>query len=976
MTRCTMTLALFFVALLLGGSVTSATPTSPLEGMLAVAELEAGCADHLLPLEKECTLLALNSDLALLLLPHGFQCPASLAASLEELERFDEGAGQYFLHLMEHPEAAEYMGTARVLYRHGHTVLLWCADETPVLTPASRARQHGLLQPIRIDPVPKAWSAAASLREAPRARTEFHPLIDEMVAAVTIPSYVGTWQTLDDFETRYYNTAGNEAASAWMYDLLESYGLDVEYFIHEQSGPRKNVVATLTGVVNPDQIVYMVGHFDSISESPQTSAPGADDNASGTNAFLEAARIMSNYMFQNTIKFVGFNGEEEGLYGSSAYVNYIASQGENVIGCYNFDMIAYAGVDPLPPDLVIYTNANSLVIAETLEDACLEYVPNDVEPVVLVEAMGSSDHGPFWDHGYKAICGIEEEAWGPDFCPWYHTTNDRIEQYPQDYPTYVTMAALAAVAQTAMPLQPDTPYLALEGYEIDDDAAGASQGNGNGILEYGETIELSMTLKNIGLPEASAVTGQLSTADPHTTLLVDQASFGTIPGSGGTASSSAPFVFAVSPDVPDQHVIAFELAISELPDTLAFDLTAAAPAVDVIAMEVDDTVGGDGDGIPEPGESVELILTLGNSGSAAAVNVMGTLTGGAFLTADPTAQSFGELVPDSQVPGGPFNVGIDPACPDLYTSLLTLHLTGELGFAASVPISFNIGDIFAEDMESGAPGWTHAAGGTGFSDEWHLETYRNHTYGGSTSWKCGGAGSADYGNLLHAILESSPFTLPANSILTFWHWMEAETSGAYPDYCYDGGLVEISIDGGAWESITPDGGYPYLIRTGSTPGPFASETPVFSGTHEWRQESFDLAGYAGSARIRFVFGSDGSATREGWYIDDARLTLTFSGAQESVAAEVLRLHPARLHSNATEVTLVLELPRSAEVSLRIFDASGRLVRTLLNVPLEPGQYPVHWDGRTRAGRPVGAGIYWARAQAGTVERATRLLIAR
>ena len=976
MTRCMMTLAILVGVLTLGPAPAWAEMAPPLEGTLAVAALEAGRADHLTSLEKECHLLALNSDLAVLLLPGGFQCPGALAGTLLDIEPYAEGVGQYFLHLMEHPQWAEYAGEVRVLHRQGHTLLLWCADETPVLTPASRARQHGLIQPIRIDPTPKAWSAAAPLPMRPRARTEFHPLIDEMVAAVTIPSYVGTWQTLDDFETRYYNTVQNEAASAWMYDLLESFGLDVEFFIHEQSGPRMNVVATHIGVVNPDQVVYMVGHFDSISESPQTSAPGADDNASGTNAFLEAARIMSNYMFHNTIKFVGFNGEEQGLYGSTAYTNYIAGIGENVIGCYNFDMIAYAGNDPLPPDLVIYTNTNSVEIAEILEDACLEYVPTGVEPVVLVEAMGSSDHAPFWNHGYKAICGIEEEAWGPDFCPWYHTTNDRIEQYPQDYPTCVTMAALAAVAHSAMPMQPDTPYLALEAYAIDDDATGASQGNGNGLIEYSEIIELTLTLKNIGIPEAVAVTGQLVTSDPHTTVLVDQASFGTIPGSGGTASSAAPFVFAVSPRVPDNHEIAFEFVISELPDTLDLELIALAPALGVVAVEVDDSVGGDGDGIPEPGETVALALTVGNDGSVAATNVQGTLAGGAFLTADPTAQSFGDLAPGAIVAAGPFSVEIDPACPALYTALLVLTLTGDLNFAAIEEISFNIGDIFADDMEGGAPGWTHTAGGTGFTDEWHLETYRNHTYGGSASWKCGGAGGADYGDLLHAVLESSPFTLPGNSVLSFWHWMEAETSSAYHDYCYDGGLVQISIDGGAWETIAPEGGYPYLIREGGTPGPFPAETPVFSGAHDWRAESFDLAGYAGGARVRFVFGSDGSATREGWYVDDLLLTLTYSGVEEASQARTLRLHPARPNPIAAEATLLLELPAAADVSLRVFDASGRFVRTLLDAPLAQGQHPVHWDGRTQAGQSVGAGVYWARVQAGGAERTTRLLIAR
>ncbi|MCA9728707.1 MAG: M20/M25/M40 family metallo-hydrolase, partial [Candidatus Eisenbacteria bacterium] len=145
-----------------------------------------------------------------------------------------------------------------------------------------------------------------------------------------------------------------------MYDVLTSYGLEVEFHVYQQSGPKKNVVATIPGTAHPEQVVYMTGHFDSVSPSAETSAPGADDNGSGTAAFLEAARVLAQYEFENTIKLVGFNGEEEGLVGSSAYVSAIANQGEQVIGCFNLDMVAYRGNDPGPADLYIYTDPSSL----------------------------------------------------------------------------------------------------------------------------------------------------------------------------------------------------------------------------------------------------------------------------------------------------------------------------------------------------------------------------------------------------------------------------------------------------------------------------------------------------------------------------------------------------------------------------------------------------------------------------------------
>ena len=192
------------------------------------------------------------------------------------------------------------------------------------------------------------------------------------------------------------------------------------------------------------------------------------------------------------------------------------------------------------------------------------------------------------------------------------------------------------------------------------------------------------------------------------------------------------------------------------------------------------------------------------------------------------------------------------------------------------------GDIvpaYLSDMEDGAPDWTHGVVLPGFNDQWHLTTQQNHTTGGTYSWKCGDTGTGAYGNLLDAGLVSPEYTIEAGSRLTFWQIMSAETSSSYPGYAYDGGLVEVSVNGGDWTQITPISGYPYLVRVGSTPGPFPAETPIFSGlTSGWEEVSFDLSGIAGDVRFRFRFGSDGSTAEEGWYLDDVLLVLGTGGA--------------------------------------------------------------------------------------------------
>jgi hypothetical protein len=190
--------------------------------------------------------------------------------------------------------------------------------------------------------------------------------------------------------------------------------------------------------------------------------------------------------------------------------------------------------------------------------------------------------------------------------------------------------------------------------------------------------------------------------------------------------------------------------------------------------------------------------------------------------------------------------------------------------------------------------------------------------------------------------------------------------------------VQISIDGGLWQSITPVGGYPYLVRTGSNPGPFPAETPVFGGSHDWRAETFDLTGFDGSARIRFAFGSDGTTGYEGWYVDDVVLVLGTSpaGAQDVARATTLQLHPARPNPAVGAATLRLDLPRASRVEVGVFDASGRQVRRLLDAVLGAGTHPLVWDGLVQQGRRAEAGVYWIRARAAGVERTERVVVTR
>jgi len=105
-----------------------------------------------------------------------------------------------------------------------------------------------------------------------------------------------------------------------------------------------NIVATLKGT-QPESVdrVYVVsGHYDSMCNSPtdaKCDAPGANDDASGTAAVLEMARVMAKYQFDATIVFMTVPGEEQGLLGALHYAEDAKQKSVNIDAMFTNDII-------------------------------------------------------------------------------------------------------------------------------------------------------------------------------------------------------------------------------------------------------------------------------------------------------------------------------------------------------------------------------------------------------------------------------------------------------------------------------------------------------------------------------------------------------------------------------------------------------------------------------------------------------------
>jgi hypothetical protein len=206
----------------------------------------------------------------------------------------------------------------------------------------------------------------------------------------------------------------------------------------------KNLIATKTGETKPDEIIIAIAHFDSISAIPWERAPGADDNASGTTALLAMAEVLKDISTKRTVKFIFASGEEQGLRGSRAYAEWARENNLNIIAVLNMDMIAY--LDEEIHDLQIRKNSFSewlsdyIIRVEELYNIGLTLYPSE-------QGSGGSDHIPFWEQGYSALCSIEYP--GDHWYPYYHTTEDLIEHLFMDYQAEVTQLNLATLLSLA-----------------------------------------------------------------------------------------------------------------------------------------------------------------------------------------------------------------------------------------------------------------------------------------------------------------------------------------------------------------------------------------------------------------------------------------------------------------------------------------------------------------------------------------------
>jgi bacterial leucyl aminopeptidase len=310
--------------------------------------------------------------------------------------------------------------------------------------------------------------------------------VEALIPLVDAGQILDTIAGLSAFPSRHYQSAGGVEAASWLRDRWTAMavgraGVTVELFPHP-AWAQPSVLMTIPGDELPDEVVVVGGHLDSINSSGGTSAPGADDDASGVATLTEVARLIlsQEIRLRRTVVFMAYAAEEVGLRGSAAIAQSFAANSVPVTGVLQLDMTNFDGS---PFDIVLITDNVDPTQTDFLADLAAAYVP---EFPVSRDACGyaCSDHASWTRNGYPSAFPFEATL--STYNRTIHTANDRLSVSGNNANHAAKFAKLGVAYVVEMAEVPDAPpaatvRLAQVAYDVP------------GVDRLGELVDLENT---------------------------------------------------------------------------------------------------------------------------------------------------------------------------------------------------------------------------------------------------------------------------------------------------------------------------------------------------------------------------------------------------------------------------------------------------------------------------------------------------
>ncbi|UCD05510.1 MAG: hypothetical protein JSV98_10445, partial [candidate division WOR-3 bacterium] len=221
-------------------------------------------------------------------------------------------------------------------------------------------------------------------------------------------------------------------------------------------------------------------------------------------------------------------------------------------------------------------------------------------------------------------------------------------------------------------------------------------GNNNSQLNPGESAQLPVWVMNWGQNQGNSIVGVLSTENTYATLSDTIKNFGNIAANDSAYTGADGFDIAISSSCPNNNTILFTLTCNDNVDSTwvsQFSLTVYAPDLSCQQYSVS------GNGILDPGETADIVVTLENEGGATASNINATLLcNSSHITIVDNSGTFGTIAPggSGSNTSDPFTVTAGASAP--YGMLVDCDLVVEAGlYVDTLPFELAIGEPVPSD---------------------------------------------------------------------------------------------------------------------------------------------------------------------------------------------------------------------------------------------------------------------------------------
>ncbi|TCO44994.1 peptidase M28-like protein [Kribbella antiqua] len=325
------------------------------------------------------------------------------------------------------------------LLDHGRHLVISSADK-----PRRRSTTCWRVEPLR--------AGTTIVDNPPLVAARVDPAVADLVGALSPTSYRADLTWFASLPTRHSLSPSFGTAVDFAAARMIALGYRVTRTqITVGAGHSENLIGDRAGSSSDPGLVLITAHLDSINLAggPAASAPGADDNASGSAGVLELGRLLATQRWQHDVRLILFGGEEEGLFGSKQYVALLPPADRSRIrAVLNMDMIA-AKNTAVPTVLLEGAPVSSGQMTD-LATAAATYTGLKVETSLNPFA---SDHVPFINARIPAVLTIE----GADSANGHiHSASDTVDFLDWALAAEILRMNVAALAGWLEPVVPAT----------------------------------------------------------------------------------------------------------------------------------------------------------------------------------------------------------------------------------------------------------------------------------------------------------------------------------------------------------------------------------------------------------------------------------------------------------------------------------------------------------------------------------------